>query len=99
MIPSSEHTKVVASYPGPWEARGAAGAAAPLGNFHEPQKGLKFWRKGSNIDVRTGAVPFFFGLSERLVMYDRRLVPLYSVCGKLTKRSRKKFFVVNFDYV
>ena len=70
------------------------------GDFHEPQEGLKFWRKGSNIDVRTGAVLFFFFcLSERLVMYDRRLVPILCVWKIDQKIEKKKFFAVNFDYV
>ena len=82
----------------PLGSGGAGGAAAPLekfrgcaappGNFHEPPKGLKFRRKGSNIDVRTGAA-LFFCLSERLVMYDRRLVP--PVC--VWKIDQKKYEV------
>ena len=55
---------------GPWEAgvlgccstpgKKIRGCAAPPGNFHEPKKCLKFWRKGSNIDERTDATPVFF---------------------------------------
>ena len=36
------------------------GCAAPPGNLYESPKGLKFWRKGSNIDEATGAAPCFF---------------------------------------
>ena len=55
---------------------GAGGAAAPpeknQGVRSTPwkiswtQKGLKFWQKGSNIDVRTSAALFSLFLSERL---------------------------------
>ena len=44
---------------GPWEAGVLGVLQHPQKNFHEPPKGLKFWRKGSNIDVRTGAALFF----------------------------------------
>ena len=63
--------------------------------FSWTPKGLKFWRKRSNIDERTGAAPCFCCFFACQRGWWCTIVDWYpySVCGKLTKRnlrSKKK---------